>query len=69
MLAGSPRPPLCAGAAAGRAPGVMEGPGLGSQVSAAWPDGDGGGNPSGGQVRWLRKGGGARRCLSSAVAA
>ncbi|KAH0501404.1 Palmitoyltransferase ZDHHC13 [Microtus ochrogaster] len=52
-----------------RASGVMEGPGLGSQVSAAWPGGDGGGYPSGGQVRWLREGGGARCCLSSAVAA
>jgi hypothetical protein len=32
---GEPRPPLCAGAAAERARVVMEGPGLGSQVSAA----------------------------------
>lgn len=30
-----PRQPLCSGAAAGWARGVMEGPGLGSQVSAA----------------------------------
>lgn len=38
-MLGEPRLPLCAGAAAaaaaGRARGVMEGPGLGSQVSAA----------------------------------
>lgn len=60
MQAGGPRQPLCAGVAAGRAPGVMEDPGLGSQVSAAWPGGDGGGDPSGGRVRWLREGGGAR---------
>lgn len=38
----------------------MEDPGLGSQVSAAWPGRDGGGDPSGGRVRWLREGGGAR---------
>lgn len=34
----------------------MEGPGLGSQVSAARRGGDGGGAPSGGQVRQLRDG-------------